>query len=153
MNEIMVPRMKPAAPWSWELRDVLARTAPESQRMALDLPGPSLIVGVHVTVRQASFVGGGLILPTPDDVLVLLDIDSQQRYTNAQPQSSSASQGQQFVVSSSLDTQFRDLNIRATSPRPVIGATWRWRTFDPTTPRYEDASVSIAFFVCELGNS
>lgn len=151
MSNLLIPRMKPIAPNTWEVRAVLSRLALESSRIPIDFPGPSLVVGAYVSVIDDSAVGG-LASATSDDVMALVDIDNRRFFTSGptQGQSSSTSASSQYVTLASLDTRYRDLAWELKSPRPVLGITFRWKRFTPPTPIYEDALVSVALFVTDL---
>lgn len=147
MQELHVPRLVPAAYDTWELREDLAADELETARTELEFPGPYFIVGAHVSVIQASN-NGSLLIPTAEDILALVDVDNQRRYTASSKigQTSSATQGVQFVTLAALDTQFRDLHIELQSPRPVVGVTFRWKLGAAADGLYEDCSIAIAFF-------
>ncbi len=151
MQELQVPRLKPAAVDTWELRDDLLATDIETARSELQFPGPYMIVGCHVSVIQSSNAGS-LLIPDADDIMVLLDLDNQRRFTagNKIGQTSAATQGIQYVTLSSLDTEFRDLLIIMESPKPVIGATFRWKLGAAAANLYEDASIGIAFYATQM---
>lgn len=146
MKDVLVPKMKPVAPDTWELRAFLSRTTLETARIPLTFPDGKLVVGLKATVIQGSFAGGGLLVPTTQDILVLLDLDSKRRFTS-EGQSTAAGATAQFVNLSALDTEHRDLMIDASAAKPVFGATFAWWHFEVGTPRYEDAEIAISFFV------
>ncbi len=146
MKDVLVPRMKPVAPDTWELRAFLSRNNPETNRIPITFPSAKLVVGCKATVIRGSYVGGALLTPTPQDILVLLDLDNQRRFTS-EGQSTAAGTTAQFVNLSALDTLNRDLLIEARSAKPVFGATFAWWHFEVGTARYEDAEIAISFFV------
>lgn len=148
MREVEVPRLKPVAALTWELRASLSRTATMTDRIPLQFPKPMLVVGFKATVIRGSYAGGGLAIPTPEDILVLLDLDEQKRFT-ARAQSSAAGQNSQFVNLAALDTRYRDVLINADAPQPIFGATFAWWHFEAGTPRYEDAEIALSLFVQE----
>ena len=145
MPEILVPRLKPVAPDTWECRALLSRTEEETDRIPIQFPKPMLVVGVKATVIRGSYVGN-LAIPTIEDILVLVDLDEQRRFT-ARAQSSAAGEGAQFANLSALDTRYRDLYINANAPQPVFGFTFAWWHFESGTPRYEDAEIAVSLFV------
>lgn len=149
MTDILVPRMKPAGPDTWELRAILPRTDEETARIPIDFPGPSLVVGAYCSVIQDSSAGGALLVPTLDDILCLVDLDQQRRFTSgpSQVQSSAASRSSQYVTLAALDSRIRDLYWDCSSPKPTIGVTFRWKRFTAGTPLYEDANLGIALVV------
>lgn len=136
--------MKPVAPDTWEIRDVLLNTALQGSRIAIEFPGPSIVVGCRTIVRPDAAIGG-LIMPTNEDILCLLDLDNQRRFTSSQGMTTGAGLDASFVTLSALDTEFRDLQLNLASPRPVLGVIFRWR---PTTPAlFVSCNISIAFYV------
>ena len=145
MKEIEVPRMKPVACNTWELRALLSRTEEETDRIPLQFPKPMLVVGAKCTVIRGSYAGN-LAIPTVQDILCLIDLDEQRRFT-ARVQSSTAGETSSFVNLSAIDTQYRDLLINADSAKPVFGVTFAWWHFEPTTPRFEDAEIALSLFV------
>ncbi len=149
MRELTVPKSKPVACDTWEVRATLAAADAESVRIPMDFPKPYLIVGCLPTIVQMSNAGG-LLVPTTDDILVLMDMDNQRRFTQSdfvEGQQTGSGIEAQYVTLSSLDTQFRDLFLELTSPKPVLGFSFRWRvgaTLAATL--YEDISIGLAFF-------
>ncbi len=143
--EIMVPRLKPVAADTWELRAFLSRTEEETDRIPLQFPKPMLVVGAHAVVIRGSYAGS-LAIPSVEDILCLIDLDEQRRFT-ARAQSNAAGENAQFCNLSSIDTRYRDLQINGTSPQPVFGVTFAWWHFESGTPRYEDAEIALSLFV------
>jgi len=149
MQEIIVPRMKPAAYDTWEIRDSLAAADLETSRLAIEFPEPYLVVGAHVSVI-ATTNETDLVIPTAEDLLVIMDVDNQRRYTDAKVigQTSSASRGMQYVTLAALDTRYRDLHMKLDSPRAVLGLSFRWKIFDATIREalYQNCDIAVAFF-------
>lgn len=144
MENLVVPRMKPAASETWEIRETLLAAEQETQRIPLEFPWPALIVGAHVSVTLAEDPTG-LLVPTADDLLCLVDKNHQHRYTNSQGLTTAAGIGSTYVSLEALDTRHRDLHIHLDDARPVIGIQFRWKTFNAAL--WADAHCSIAFFV------
>jgi hypothetical protein len=144
-KQVMLPRLKPVAANTWELRTTLSRTEQQTSAVALNFPNPKLVVGCKATVIRGSYAGS-LALPTVEDILVLLDLDEQRRFT-AKGKTDASERFTQYVNLSALQTQYRDLLINASSPQPVFNATFAWWHFEAGTPRYEDAEIALAFFV------
>jgi hypothetical protein len=144
----MLPRLKPVAPDTWEIRASLANADEESPRIDIVFPGPSTVVGAYCAVIQDSSTGG-LLIPTLDDILVLVDLDNQRRFTSGpnQGQSSQASKSSQYITLAAFDSRIRDLYLNLSSPRPVLGLTFRWKRFATGTDFYEDAQISVSLFV------
>jgi len=145
-NAIHVPRLKPAANDTWELQGSLLGTQETSETIAMDFPGPCKLVGMYPSisgVRQT----GGLVQPTLDDIMILLDFNQKRKYTAQVGQTSQAQRGQGFVTLNALNTLFRDLEIEVTNERPVMDVQFRWKRFTQGTPIFPDQAVSLAFFV------
>jgi hypothetical protein len=144
----MLPKVKPVAPDTWEIRASLADADEESPRIDIVFPSPSTVVGAYCAVIQDSS-NGGLLIPDLNDLLVLVDLDNQRRFTSGptQGQSSAASKSSQYITLAALDSRVRDLYLNLASPRPVLGLTFRWKRHTAGTPIYEDAQISVALFV------
>jgi len=156
MLELHVPRLKPASCDSWEIRDSLAAADNETGRITLDFPEPYLIVGMYPSVISTTDEEG-FKDPTTDDILVLLDLNNQRRFTAANQiggQTSAAARQQEFCTLSVLNTMYRDLQIDLNTSKPVIGITFRWKISDSAVREllYNDAIVSLAFFCTRKGN-
>jgi len=153
MQELHVPRMKPAAYDTWEIRDALDADTLETARLGLEFPEPYLIVGAHVSVIAVTNEAD-LVIPTAEDFMILMDVDNQRKYTSAKiiGQTASAARGQQYITLASIDTRYRDLHMELKSPRPVIGISFRWKIFDDATREalYQDADLAISFFCTPL---
>lgn len=143
---IHVPRMKPSARDTWELQGSLLGAQERSETISMDFPGPCKIVGMYPSLSGPAPTGG-LVQPTLDDIMVVLDFNQQRKYTAQIGQTSAAQRGQGFVTLNALNTLFRDLDIEVTNARPVMGVMFRWKRFTQGTPIYPDQEVSLAFFV------
>lgn len=143
---IHVPRMKPSARDTWELQGSLLGAQERSETISMDFPGPCKIVGMYPSLSGPAPTGG-LVQPTLDDIMVMLDFNQQRKYTAQIGQTSAAQRGQGFVTLNALNTLFRDLDIEVTNARPVMGVMFRWKRFTQGTPIYPDQEVSLAFFV------
>lgn len=143
---IHVPRLKPSARDTWELQGSLLGSQEESETIAMDFPGPCKIVGMYPSLSGVP-ASGGLVQPTLDDIMILLDFNSKRRYTAQVGQTSQAQRGQGFVTLNALNTLYRDLDIEVLNERPVMDVQFRWKRFTQGTPIFPDQSVSLAFFV------
>lgn len=145
---VMLPKLKPVAPDTWEIRASLANDEEETPRVSLEFPGPTTVVGMYVSVIQDSEVGG-LLIPTLDDLLVMVDLDNQRRFTSGptQGQSVAASKSSTYVTLATLDSRIRDLYLNLASARPILGLTFRWKRFILGTPVYEGANIAVSLFV------
>ncbi len=145
-SAIHVPRLKPAASDTWELQGSLVGAQEESTTIKMDFPGPCKIVGMYPSLSGPP-AANGLVVPTLDDIMILLDFNQKRRYTAQIGQTSQAQRGQGFVTLNALNTLFRDLEIEVTNERPVMDVQFRWKRFTQGTPIYTDQAVSLAFFV------
>lgn len=143
---IHVPRMKPSARDTWELQGSLLGAQERSETISMDFPGPCKIVGMYPSLSGPAPTGG-LVQPTLDDIMVMLDFNQQRKYTAQIGQTSAAQRGQGFVTLNALNTLYRDLDIEIENARPVMGVMFRWKRFTQGTPIYPDQEVSLAFFV------
>src|SRR5688572_32497123 len=98
MQELHVPRMKPAAYDTWEIREPLAAADLQTSRTPIEFPEAYLVVGAHVSVIATTNTVD-LVIPTAEDILVLMDVDNQRRYTSSESigQTTAAARGQQYV--------------------------------------------------------
>jgi hypothetical protein len=141
MQEIDIPKTKPAAPRTWELRAELDADTEESAQVSLDFPGPYLIIGAYASVAIRTNTAN-LVTPTIDDILVLLELNNQDRFTSGREDDNGSPQ---YVTLASLDTRFRDLHICADSPKPVLTATFRWKIGAAADGIFQDADIALAF--------
>lgn len=143
---IHVPRLKPAARDTWELQGSLLGAQETSETVAMDFPGPCRLVGMYPSLSGVP-ASGGLVQPTLDDIMVLLDFNQERRYTAQVGQTSAAQRAQSFVTLNALNTLYRDLDIEVKNARPVMTVQFRWKRFTQGTPLFPDQTVSLAFFV------
>lgn len=142
------PELSAIAPYTWEVQAALGRTVLQTGRIPLSFKKPVQIVGFYPSVIQGSAVGG-LLLPTLDDILVLIDANEERRFTNRLEQTTAAATGAGFVTLGALGAARaqRFLNLKLRNAAPDIGVQFRWKR-DPTGGAiYEDALVGLAFFV------
>jgi hypothetical protein len=144
---IFLPKLKPVAPDTWELRAALLATDQETGRVEITMPGRCVVSGAYCSVIDDS--SNGLLTPGLEDILALVDLDNQRRFTSgpSQGQTSASGRGSQYVTLAALDSRVRDLYWDLQSPRPVIGMTFRWKRFVSGTPLYEDAQISVALMI------
>jgi hypothetical protein len=145
-NAIHVPRLKPAANDTWELQGSLIGTQETSETIAMAFPGPCRLVGMYPSLSGAP-AAGGLVTPTLDDIMILLDFNQKRKYTSQVGQTSQAQRAQGFVTLNALNTIYRDLDIEVMNDRPVMDVQFRWKRFTQGTPIFMDQAVSLAFFV------
>jgi hypothetical protein len=138
----------PVAPRTWDFRATLGRTNVNSTgRLRMQFGRPIEIVGAFVSVRPASSAGGGLVAPTPEDILVLLDTDNGDRFTNSEEEQGNALGQYALLASLSTEDFRRRLRIRMAWANPTLQAEFRWRRSPTGGPWFEDASIVCSLFV------
>lgn len=145
-NDLHVPRVKPFSNDTWEASASLLGSQIQSEREPIIFPSACRIVGIYPSITLNDNATS-LITPTPDDIMVLLDMNQQRRYTANVGQTSQARNGDGFVTLQSLNTVLRDLNIVVTTARPQAGMQFRWKRFTQGSPIYRDVIVSLALYV------
>ena len=140
---VMVPRLKPVGADTWEIRAILAADEQSTNRISIEFPGPSTVVGAYCAVIQNS-IAGDLIVPTIDDIMAVVDVDNRTNFTSGptQGQTAPGSRGSLAVTLASLDSRYRDLYWDLKSARPVLGITFEWKREDGSF--YYDALISVA---------
>lgn len=142
----------PVAPFTWGVQANLDSDAAETPRIPVDFKRPVLIVGFHPTVVvRGPLSGGGVKVPTTDDVLCLLDVNQQTRYTNRADDTTAAGEGMSFITLSSLGVLegARLTEILLDEPSPDVGVQFRWKTnAEPGggAQEYDNAVVALDFF-------
>jgi hypothetical protein len=146
VQAIHVPRLKPSARDTWELSGSLLGSQETTEVIAMDFPGPCKIVGMYPSISGVPPTGG-LVQPTLDDIMILLDFNQKRRYTAQVGQTSQAQRAQGFVTLNSMNTLYRDLDIEVMNERPVMDVQFRWKRFTQGTPLFPDQAVNLSFFV------
>lgn len=120
-------------------------------RVPLKFPGPTEIVGCYPSVIAGSS-NGGLLIPGLDDILVLLDINDEERATSRLDQTAAGNERAAFVTLGALGAARaqRNLGMRLENASPELGIEFRWKRPWDGAARYEDAIVSLAFFTKKL---
>ena len=145
-NDLHVARVKPYSNDTWEASAFLPGASLQSEREAIIFPAACRIVGLYPSITLND-TNTELAIPTTDDIMVLLDMNQQRRYTANVGQTSQARNGDGFVTLAALNTAIRDLNITVLNGRPQAGMQFRWKRFIPNTTLYRDVNVSLAMFV------
>jgi hypothetical protein len=140
----------PVAPYTWEVRSVLLTTQVETTRIPIFFRGPLEIMGFFPTVRvNGAIQGGTRRVPTTDNVMVMLDINQQDRMTNRLESTSVANPLASYVTLSAMSVFVPRLTrIQIVNASPDVGIQFRWDQ-DPQpggVPIYENALVQLAFF-------
>jgi len=135
------------APLTWEVQASLGGTVLQTGRIPLDFRGPVEIVGFYPSVIATS-AALGLLTPTLDDILVLLDANNQERFTNRLEQTTAAATGAGFVTLGALGSEraARFVAIKIRNARPDVGVQFRWKRDPAGGAIYQDATIGLAFF-------
>ena len=142
----------PVAPFTWECQATLARTTQETGRLPLRWNRPVEIVGMFASVRQASVAGGGLLIPTTEDLMVLISANQEERFTNRLEDAQQTGQAESYVTLAALSVEVPRLTrIQLRNASPQVDVAFRWKSHNPiTAPRFEDALISLAFYCLYL---
>jgi len=140
----------PVAPYTWEVRSQLLTTQLETTRIPIFFRGPIEILGFQPTVRVlGSIQGGTRRIPTIEDLMVMFDINQQDRLTNRLESTSVAGPGMSYVTLSTFSVLTpRLIRIQIKNASPDVGIQFRWcQTPEPNgVPIYENALIQLAFF-------
>jgi hypothetical protein len=148
----------PMAPFTWETFVDLHGAERETGRVAAQFRGPVEIVGFFPTVVPirpvADPLPAGQVLATPDDVLVNIDANEEDRYTNTKGEgqtSTAIGQLGAFVTLSSLAAQGnpgRLTGICLRNASPDLGFTYRWKQPPPAVAPFffPDVIIGMAMF-------
>jgi len=138
----------PVSPFTWEVQAELPRTVLETGRLPLKWNRPVEIVGMQPSVVALNATGTPLLVPTADDIQVLLDSNQQDRYTNRLEDTAATAMDESYVTLSSMSTFLpRLMRIQLRNASPQIGIGFRWKRHNPiAAPRFFDALIGIAFF-------
>lgn len=143
----------PVAPYTWEVRAQLDNNVAETNVIPVHFRRPVEIVGLFPTVMPVPPLDGGAILvPTPDNIEVLIDINQKRRLTNQLQETGVAGPGESFVTLSSLSVFVpRLLREKLHAESPDLGVQFRWKSFVVGAPTYDDAIIGLAFYCRFLG--
>lgn len=138
----------PMAPYTWEVAiDLPGLEANSSPEIGSEFKGPVEVLGFFpslVDVNPAA--DAAFAKATLDDVLVKVDVNQQDRFTNRNGIGSVVDQAGGFVTLGSLAVQTpRLVAIRMRVASPVMTFSFRWKV-PPVggVKRYRDTRVSIA---------
>ncbi len=137
----------PVAPYTWDIGPVtLLNTDQESGIVPVRFGRWIEITGFDATVipKLPIAPGSGLVIPTVDDLDVLIDMNQGDHFT-AQVDDDGPQTG--FVPLKSLLTQLpRLVRIRPGVPAPDFSIKFAWRQFVQGTPLYEHAIIDLTMF-------
>lgn len=137
----------PTAMYSWECQTILLRTVQDTGRIPLRWNRPVEIIGMRPSVVANAIVGGGLLVPTAEDIVCAVSANQQDKFTNRLEFAAAVGAAESFVVLAALGVQTPRLTrIQLTNESPQLDVTFRWRTNLPGTPTYEDANIALTLF-------
>jgi hypothetical protein len=134
----------PVTPKTWSISAELARTVESTGVIPMRFTRPIEILGIKATVTaKRPLVGGGLIIPTVDDLDVSLLTDDQDLWTKHLAESGSEGN---FVALSHLTIDApRLLRIVPRGDAPDLAFEFAWAQFiDATHPIFEDALIRVS---------
>lgn len=136
-------RTIPMAKLTREIACQLPNTSEATTRVAVDFPRPIRVVGFLASI--VALTGAVGTVPTPDDIIVSIDADTEDQITASETSVAGALGGttNKFVtLENMLARPERLVAWKVRSPRPNIGAIFRWRQFPAGGP--------AAFASCEI---
>lgn len=152
-EQIYAANHAPIAPYTWDVRADLPTAVESTARIPVAFQRPVEIVGAFATVTALlPLAGGGLVVPTVDNVDVRVDMNNQDRFTNRLEGGAVAgAPGQTQVPLAAMSTQVpRLLRIQAVNAAPDFGFEFSWRQFAPGG-LFEAARISLTLFCRFLG--
>jgi hypothetical protein len=136
----------PVTPKTWSITAELARTVESTGGIPVRFTRPIEILGIKATVTaKRPLTGGGLIIPTVDDLDVSLITDDEDLWTKHLKESGSEGQ---FVALSHLTVDApRLLRIVPRGSAPDLSFEFAWGQFiDAAHPIFEDALIRLSLF-------
>jgi hypothetical protein len=138
----------PVAPWGDEALTPLPADSEESEVVTYNFPEPVILVGAYPSVIQNSDQEEGMLIPTTNDISVMLQTNKKHYWTNEQKGSAlDGNAGAQWNTLAMLGCKERFLWIRMDEATPQMAVTYKWKRFTEGTPRYTDALVGLGFYV------
>lgn len=135
----------PVTPETWALEAELANTVEGTGDIPIRFTRPIEILGMRATVvPKLPLAGGGLILPTLDDVNVMLTTDNEDLWTKRVQESGGNGN---FVPLGHLvldGSPGRLLRIVPRGDAPDLAFQFNWAQFVAGTPFYEDAIIRLS---------
>lgn len=143
MISVPVSQVVPVARRTDEAHLVLRSAAIDSDPESFKLPRASTLLGLSVAVSLSGpLVGGGLLVPGLDDVLLTLQSDSIVGKLTRRAERGQSSIASLAVSARALDVRTRLLMLELDGPEEfTVSARWKNWT---GAPLYEAAIVSVA---------
>lgn len=135
----------PVTPETWALEAELSRTVEGTGDIPIRFTRPIEILGIRAqVVAKLPLVGGGLIIPTLDDVNVSLVTDNEDLWTRRVQESGSNGNFVPLVHLTIDGNPGRLLRIVPRGDAPDLAFQFNWGQFTQGTPFYEDAIVRLS---------
>lgn len=143
----------PNATRTWEVKATLANNVAESNIARFVFPWRTNVVGLYPSISVIRPAGGApLVVPTLDDIEVMIDINNQARLTGNGNTSQVGAGGNNFVTLASIGVFVPRLMALAIvgDSKPLLDFTFRWKQPPPAVAPffYESVIVSVSAF-CE----
>lgn len=138
----------PVAPFTWEVRASLAT----AQRATGAVPchfhrNGVTIVGFRPSVTPVlPLAGGGLVVPTAEDVEVLIGVNNRERLTNQVQETTPAGAGESFVTLASLDVFTPRLLCYEIPAAGSVNFEFRWKQFVGAAAPFEACLIGLTMF-------
>lgn len=158
-DEGFVALTAPKSPWTWEVRTTLpSNSTGGSNRVPFQFPYAVNVVGLRPSVVAVKplAAGAGQVIPTLEDIDVLLDVNNTARLTGNDGATTGGGAGANgFVTLGSIGIQTpRILGLEVEGDaRPELGFTFRWKQAPPAAAPffYESAIVAVAIYAYPVG--
>lgn len=133
----------PIAPFTWALNTQLDSAAEDTGEIPVRFTRPIEVLGIKASITPVlPLAGGGLTVPTIEDIDVFLLSDNEDLWTKTLKESGSAGG---FVPLSHLTIDApRLLRIVPKGDAPDFTFTFAWAQFIPGAPLFESAIIRLS---------
>lgn len=144
----------PISPLTWEESALLHHDDDESERARFQFPYRMEVVGMRPTISVIQPVGQGQVIPTLDDIQVMIDLNEAEYLTSLDGQSTTAAKktGGNFVSLAAIGVQVpRLFGLKLVSPQPELGMKFRWKQLPVAGfAGFADCLIGVSLYVREI---